>query len=153
MFDLEEHFKDVRYEPITGNFYFGDAQLKLCKSAKGYKSLCFKGASLLAHRLAFLKQTGRLPDADVDHINRDRRDNRWCNLREVSRQQNLFNRGKNLNKVLPKNVYLHKPSGRFRVKVKVDGKTQHYGYFDRLEDAVTRAKAVQKMLHGEFAPT
>lgn len=37
-----------------------------------------------AARLAHLYMTGRLPAEQMDHINRDRADDRWANLREVS---------------------------------------------------------------------
>lgn len=85
--------------------------------------------------------------ADIDHINGNREDNRIENLREATRQQNLFN--KRSTRGLPKNVY---SSGeRYRVKMKVDGVTKHYGYFETLEQAAGKAAEVQKFHHGEFA--
>lgn len=43
-------------------------------------------------RLAFLYMTGHWPEWDVDHKNRKRGDDRWKNLREATRSQNLRNR-------------------------------------------------------------
>lgn len=43
------------------------------------------------HRLAWFYVHGRWPTADIDHINGNRDDNRLCNLREATRQQNIQN--------------------------------------------------------------
>lgn len=44
-----------------------------------------------AHRLAWLIVTGSWPTFEIDHINRDKTDNRWCNLRDVTHQENMLN--------------------------------------------------------------
>jgi hypothetical protein len=36
--------------------------------------------------------TGAFPVQDIDHINRNRADNRWCNLQDVPRSLNAMNR-------------------------------------------------------------
>ena len=58
----------------------------------GYLSAMFFGTQVLAHRVAFLWMEGRWP-TEIDHINRSPPDNRWCNLREVTRSQNRLNVG------------------------------------------------------------
>lgn len=122
------------------------------KTFNGYLTLCFNRKHYLCHRLAFLLKEGYLPEEDVDHINGIRNDNRWCNLRKATRQQNMFNKTGNINKTLPRNVYLH-TSGRFRVKMKVDGKTLHFGYYETVEEANAVANAVRKEHHKEFSKT
>ena len=37
--------------------------------------------------------TGNWPKDMIDHRNRAKKDNRWCNLREVTRAQNAHNTG------------------------------------------------------------
>ena len=45
-----------------------------------------------AHRIAWLWMTGEWPNGEVDHINRDPLDNRWSNLRDVTRKENEANK-------------------------------------------------------------
>ena len=63
-----------------------------CPNSKGYLRVCFMGRSWLVHRLvgeAFLdKISGKL---EIDHINRNPRDNRLENLRWVNRSENILN--------------------------------------------------------------
>jgi len=60
---------------------------------KGYRIIRIFGHNYYAHRLAFLYMKGYFPENDVDHINMDKDNNIWGNLREVSRGCNLRNTG------------------------------------------------------------
>lgn len=59
--------------------------------AKGYLRIKLLRKDFKAHRLIFLLMNGALPDGEVDHINRTKDDNRWCNLREVTSGENAKN--------------------------------------------------------------
>lgn len=62
-----------------------------------------------AHRLAWLYMTGEWPEGDIDHINGQRNDNRWENLREVNRSENLKNAKRRYdNKTGVTGVFKHK---------------------------------------------
>lgn len=60
-------------------------------SGKSYIIIGYQGKNYYAHRIAFLLETGEMPREEVDHINGDGTDNRFCNLRMVSRSENAKN--------------------------------------------------------------
>lgn len=89
----------LEYCPLTGQFFWlrqrggrreGDPAGSLNKSL-GYYQIRVNGKLHYAHRLAFIAMTGDEPKGFVDHINRDKSDNRWENLRDVGRSENLLN--------------------------------------------------------------
>jgi len=63
----------------------------------GYVRLQTKGKSYFAHRVIWLLHTGQWPVGQVDHINRNRSDNRIANLRDVSVAENARNKKSNKN--------------------------------------------------------
>jgi hypothetical protein len=93
-----------RYDYMTGDFWrvtrfdsWGNTKvinkLVTSKNNRGYKWLNIFGKMYLVHRLAFLYMTGNHPTNEVDHINGDRTDNRWLNLRECDSSTNSRNQG------------------------------------------------------------
>ena len=90
------------YDPDTGQFRrkrYGKRIAGKSRARPGdivgfrTKSGYIRVGPVFAHRLAFLLMTGDWPKQVVDHINRDKADNRWCNLRDVSSSENLLNQG------------------------------------------------------------
>ena len=63
-----------------------------CADPRGYAKGMLDQKMVWAHRVAVAIVTGAWPDGEVDHINRDKRDNRLKNLRVVTHQQNAMNR-------------------------------------------------------------
>ena len=86
------------YDPLTGSFWWLSGTHKGKRagtlSSIGYIKLALNSKMYQAHRLAVLYMTGKLPTSDVDHINCNRADNRWSNLRVVSRSVNGHNRAR-----------------------------------------------------------
>jgi hypothetical protein len=83
--------------------------------------------TMLAHRFVFYFLTGEIPD-DVDHISRVKHDNRLVNLRSVTHQENGFNRG-------AKGYNFHKPTGKWRAQIQVNGVKIHIGLYDTEDEA------------------
>lgn len=61
------------------------------KDPRGYFRGALRGRSLYAHRAAMAILNGEWPNDQVDHINRDKSDNRIINLRIVSHSENRIN--------------------------------------------------------------
>jgi hypothetical protein len=112
------------------------------------------GKKYKAHRIIWLYQTGEWPD-EVDHINHDRRDNRWINLREVSHQENHKNSShRKDNSSGCMGVYFDKERQKWRSDIIVDNKNINLGRFELYEDAVAARKEGEKKYmfhknHGE----
>ena len=63
-------------------------------SKYGYQQISVEGRTYTAQRLAWYYVYGDWPKGDIDHINRNKLDNRVANLRVLSRSENLKNREK-----------------------------------------------------------
>src|SRR5690606_32935572 len=95
-----------------------------------------------------------MPDdnAYVDHINGDGLDNRRANLRHATHRENLLNRGAVQGSESPyKGVSYHKLTGRWRARIKSDGKTRYLGTHATQEEAARAYDRAAREMFGEFA--
>lgn len=103
---------------------------------------------LKAHRLAWFIVHGVIPEGDIDHVNRNRADNRFENLRAVSRSIN--NRNSSMHRHNTSGVtgvYFDKQTGKWRANASVDGRTRHIGYFTCIHAAAAAIKNF-RVTHG-----
>jgi HNH endonuclease len=119
----------------------------------GYIQIKFRGCVYYAHRLIWMYHTGEDPGKlFVDHINLDRSDNRIENLRLVTVQQNAHNtRVRSHSKSGFKGVYFER--GRYRVRIRVDGRTKNFGSYPTPEEAYSVYLQTVSDLNGSFAFT
>ena len=113
--ELEGIEDRLHYNPDTGEItylkdyapyaYKGKAVTSL--DSHGYVRVSFKGKRYLGHRVAYFLMKGYLPFGDIDHINGNRSDNRWDNLRAVTRSENLHRQKKSRGKSIYKGVARH----------------------------------------------
>lgn len=150
------NIKDIlRYDPETGDFFWiksgkgMTAGMKAgCIYQSGYIFITIKGKPYRAHRLAWLYMTGVWPSNHIDHKNTIRSDNRWCNLREATNQQNGFNSRKiKKGSSIFKGVSRHKKSGKWEVRVSGN----YLGLFDTEIMAAAVYNSAAKKMFGEFA--
>lgn len=144
----------VEYDPVTGEFRRRgkpDSQRMGGLTPQGYRRIKLAGRNYMAHRLAFLYMTGDWPAEDVDHINRDKADNRWTNLREASRAENCRNRAARAdNGTSRKGVHRHR-NGSYVAQIQVDGEKLYLGSYPTADQAHAVYRTAARDLHGEFA--
>lgn len=87
----------------------------------------------------------------IDHINGNNRDNRKANLRLADEQKNSFNRVSKRNK-FGVNGVSKAPSGKYRAKIRVNGKELSLGTFVTLNEAINARIQAECKYYGEFAP-
>lgn len=88
---------------------------------------------------------------EIDHINRDALDNRKANLRIVTHQQNMFNRGPVANTSSKfRGVSWIKREKKWLAQLSYMGKQLHLGYFDDEVAAAKQFNLKAKQLFGKF---
>ena len=137
---------------LRKKFYFQDQG-----DGRGYAVNRSRHQYLRMHHLVLQFDGVDIPSGmDVDHINGNRLDNRYENLRIVTRTQNLLKKDRKYpNKtgyrgvIERKDFRFSKP--RYRAFVSVKGKNIWFGTYDTPEDAARAHDENAKRLHGPFA--
>lgn len=119
----------------------------------GYVQVMINGKLFVGHRLAWAIVYGAWPEADIDHVNGIRHDNRWVNLRAASNMENTWNvrKSRNPKSSIYKGVSFHKLTGKWMAYVCKGGKMNHLGLFQTEEEEAKAARdELAAELHGEF---
>jgi hypothetical protein len=107
----------------------------------GYRVIKINGKLYRAHRLAFLYMTGKFPTDDTDHINHDRSDNRFVNLRKVTHSENLRNSSLSSNNTSGfTGVFWDKARNKWKANININGRLKHLGLFTDMDDAIIARK-------------
>jgi hypothetical protein len=149
------------YDPDAGTF---TRKIRVGKKGKvgmiaghvrdgGYHYVKIDSRNYLASRLAWLYMTGEWPQNDIDHINEDKADTRWVNLRAATRTQNQANRGPTCRcKTGYKGVFrVDRKANPFRAAIRVSGRLEQIGVFPTAEEANAAYVNRAQELYGEFA--
>lgn len=116
------------------------------KKSNGYIYVSVGGELFLCHRLIWILFKGYNPENDIDHINRDRTDNRIDNLREVSRTCNLRNSKLNGSALKIRGVSLYKDTGLYAARISYKNRTRYLGRYVELTDACYARFAAEQCL-------
>jgi hypothetical protein len=173
--DQETLLKLLRYEPETGKLYWRERPVSMfrpgntssehnckvwnaahagreaypCKNprgSRGYVQANLLGSKYLKHRIIWKMMTGQDP-IEVDHINGDKSDNRWMNLRAVGRREN----SKNLclherNNSGCTGVFWNNQFSRWQASISANGRRMHLGLHTSKESAIIARKAAERDL-------
>lgn len=159
----------LRYEPESGKLYWRDrgqewfadaSRMKAwntrCAGKEAFTSVHGEGYRCgrvldkhkLAHRVVWAIQTGEWPASDVDHIDGDRSNNAWANLRSVTRIENMRNAKRfKSNTSGHVGVWWSAATSMWIAEIKVGGEKLTIGSFDRIEDAAAARKTAEAQ-HG-----
>jgi hypothetical protein len=148
-FDMRKH--EITHEKLLAELFYDlntgiFVRKKSCKGRKtgekvghlrndGYLVTTFHGKFFYLHRLAWFYVYGQYPENLIDHIDRNKSNNKINNLRKVNYLQNSqnLNRHKD-NQSGYKGVWKHSNT-KWRSGICVDGKMKYLGTFDDVEKA------------------
>ena len=109
----------------------------------GYYESTILGKFYHAHKIIMIYQIGEWV-GEIDHINHDRKDNRWSNLRVVSHKENQRNQSMFRNNTSGYvGVHWNKGMKKWVAQIKIDEKQIPIGHFDLKEDAIAARKKVE----------
>lgn len=115
------------------------------KGAKdGYRRVGIKGKTYQEHRIIMMLCFGHIPEnAEIDHINHVRDDNRLVNLRFATQGENLKNQSVSSKSTTGvTGVYFSKSRNKFIAQIKVSRQIHYLGCYNTLEEAAAaRAEA------------
>ena len=150
----------IHYDPETGIFKWVRNPLARVRedrkpvsskantiSSSGYLIIQVAGKRWQAHRLAWYYMTCKSPPEFIDHIDGDKLNNKFSNLREATRSDNQCN-SKKQTRVFVKGVRVLK-SGDFEARVAKHGKT-YRKQSASLEEVTTWLQSKRLELHNEF---
>lgn len=146
--ELKDHFiysdgvlywkQDIKYSTVKAGQLAGYFDV-----SSGYWRVRFKKKSYLLHRLVFELHKGYSPKL-LDHIDRDKTNNRIENLREASVSLNRINTG------LPKNntsgvkgVSFNSQLGKWHSTLTLNCKRLHLGFFNSFSEAEKARKSAE----------
>lgn len=122
------------YNIISGKIINKNSKEITAKSKNGYIvihiwcKITKRQYNLQGHQFAWYIINNECVE-QIDHINGIRDDNRLCNLRSVTHQENHFNETK------AKGYSWFKRDNNWRAQIMINNKNIHLGYFNLEEDA------------------
>jgi len=114
-------------------------------NSQHYWQVRYKRKGYNRHRIVYFMHTGKWPPR-LDHINQDKTDDRFENLREASLVLNAQNCNKSWGKVPYRGVYYRKDRAAFHTTIRINGKQHYIGLYTTAEEA-SEAYQKYKQIH------
>lgn len=130
-------------------------QLRASVNSDGYRTVnLYRGDGPVSVKVSRLVALAWLPPArleTVDHINRNRADDRAANLRWATKAENTRNASLRRDSALGIKGVRRVPSGNYAARIRVDGKRMTLGTFETEALASEAYLAAAVALHGAYA--
>ncbi len=140
------------FDLAVWEFVFSESGYRVSTNSSGYK--CVRTTKGEYRNMVLARVLLNCPeDKEVDHINGNPLDNRLCNLRIVTRQENKYNRAVSSTKKskLPKGVCFNKATNKYQASIKHNGCTTTLGNFETIELAEDAYKQAAEKYFGKYA--
>lgn len=159
MISHSELLESLNYNEKTGIFTCNNPQPRssikkgdVCGSTEktGYIRIVVRGKRYSAHRLAWFYVHGVWPRDTIDHINRNKSDNRITNLRDCPYSVNQRNIGvRSNNSSGETGVYFFKRSSKWRSYIRVDGSSICLGTYKNKSQAISARDLANYLYYGD----
>lgn len=117
-------------------------------SKEGYLVTSVDGKIYKCHRLAWLYMTSTWPAGQIDHLNGNRSDNRFANLRDVSQLDNVQNqRNAQRSNKSTRVLGTFKNGSGFAARIAHNGTKIYLGTFRTIDEASAAYIAAKRLLH------
>lgn len=141
------HFVNVPHQQGWNKRFSGkEAGCRCFFGVVEYKTLSLCRQTLKLHRVIWAIVTGEWP-AEIDHIDGDGCNNKWDNLKNVTRAENMKNKRRYKGRELPTGVYPTEDRKRFWAEIVSGSKRFHIGYFNTVSEAAEARKEAE-IKHG-----
>lgn len=155
--DIDQIKSVIDYSPETGKLTRKEKYQQWPKgheigwnSGDGYIKVKLFGEYEYAHRIAWAIHYGEWPKSKIDHKNRNRSDNRICNLRLADNSQNGANQSlRSDNTSGKKGVTWNSRRRKWQAQIQYKG-IRKAGYFDSIEDAAAFYDSEAKLMCDEY---
>lgn len=142
---------DFHYEPETGVFVRtrrGGKKKVGTLHSHGYLRIGIGQADYYAHRLAWLYMTGEFPEGVVDHWDRNKQNNAWSNLFDVTQSENGQNSClRSDNTSGHRGVFFDSARRQWSADIWARGQRFRLGRFDSKDEAIARRVSAEAKLH------
>lgn len=148
----------VYYDEVTGNFTWLNpkrttvtGKLAGWKNSNNYLMITVFGQTLKQHRLAYFYKLGKMPEKQLDHINGNKSDNSWKNIREATASENSLNTQIKANNTSGyRGVSYDKTRKLWKAKGTLNKVEVYLGRFYLKEEAKNAYDTWAKLTHKEF---
>jgi hypothetical protein len=140
-------FEDERIFKSWNGRYAGKPALT-ADNGNGYRFGVVRYARVYAHHVVWCLVHGVWPDREIDHIDRDRANNRISNLRCVSHMENCTNLGtRSTNTSGHANIVWRRDRGVWVFQARANGRL-HSGHYQTLNEALSARDAFRSAIRG-----